>query len=145
MKRPRRSTRAAMVSAIAILAVLAYLRDPAWLAAHTHGLHEWETAADGTRYRWAAGRSSFFVPAGVDAVTLPIRTTFNGGVDWPVVVTVSIDDRVAERLTLADSEWHYVRLTLPPPGRRSTRRVDVHADRTRAEERAVQLGEIAFR
>ncbi len=46
-----------------IAGALAYLRDPPWLDHMESGFRRWETAADGTRYRWTAGHASFFVPA----------------------------------------------------------------------------------
>lgn len=48
------------LGAVALIALLASLRDPPWLAGLESGFRGWETGADGTRYRWTSGHASFF-------------------------------------------------------------------------------------
>lgn len=136
---PRRAVAAGIVVAV-IATLLAYLRDPPWLASIESGLRGWETAADGTRFRWTDGHASFFVPAGSPELTIPLRTTFDAPGDPPVLVTIAIDDRRADELVLRDAQWTMRRLRLPPPGSRSLRRIDIRADRVRSGNRGVQVG-----
>jgi hypothetical protein len=119
---------------------LAYLRDPPWLAHVESGLRGWETAADGTRFRWTDGHASLFVPSADALLVIPIRTTFNGPEDPPVLVSIAIDDRPADEFELRDDRWTSRTLRLPPPGRRTLRRIDIRVDRVRAGNRGVQLG-----
>jgi hypothetical protein len=133
-----------LLVAIAIVgllcAVLAYLRDPPWLARVESGLRQWERLADGTPYRWTDGHASFFVAATATRITIPIRATFDTPGDPPVLVSLSIDDRAADAFVLRDDRWDLRKLLLPPPGRRTLRRIDVRVDRVRAGNRGVQLG-----
>lgn len=120
--------------------LLAYLRDPPWLLATVSGFRGWEQGTDGTRFRWMGGHASFFVPSNARTVELPVRTGLVGE-DWPITLSISIDDRPADRIVLADGEWHSIMLRLPPPGRRSVRRVDIRLDRTRDEDHGAAIGE----
>jgi hypothetical protein len=86
------------------------------------------------------GHASFFVPADARTIELPVRTTFGAG-DWPITVTVSIDDRPADRIPLADDEWHAMVLRLPAPGSRKVRRVDIRLDRNRDDDHGAMIGE----
>jgi hypothetical protein len=139
--------RAFLVLVALALAVgaLAYLRDPAWLLTTTAGFGPWRTDPDGTRFRWTAGHSSFFVPAGAAAIDVPLRATFDTEADWPIVATITIDDRPAERIVLNDGAWRRVAIRLPPRGRRRVRRIDIVLDRMRDEGRGIQVGEVALR
>lgn len=125
--------------ALALLAVFAYLRDPPWLVHVTSGMGEWETDERGEPYRWTQGRASFFVPADAGRVTLRLRALNDTPTDWPINVTVSVDDRPAQLVPLPDEEWHTVSVDLPPPGSRAVRRIGIHLDRTRKQQRGVQL------
>jgi len=131
-------------AAVLIVAALWYLRDPAWLSSYSSGLHPWEQAEDGRRVRWTKGHASFFVPSDARRVTLPLRSLKDNPADWPITVTVTIDDRLAERLTLHDETWRELSLRLPPPGGRRWRRIDLKLDRVRSRLRGVQLGEIGL-
>lgn len=134
-----------LIAAAGLLALaLGYLRDPPWLIDAASGLRPWQTDAEGTRYRVASGRASFFVPADAVAVTIPLRAEFSSPADWPVTVTLEIDGTAADRRVLADGGWHTVRLRLPPRGSRRVRRIDVHSDRLRAGGRGVHIGELAI-
>jgi hypothetical protein len=128
----------------ALAAALAYLRDPSWLARMEYGLRPWETAADGTKYRWTGGHASFFVPADASTVTIPARTIFRTG-DPSVMVSLAIDDRPVDQFVLTDEAWQVRKLRMPPTGSRRLRRIDVRVDRLRDGNRGVQLGEIDVR
>jgi hypothetical protein len=134
-----------LASLLLVAATLAYLRDPAWLIRTDSGFRPWETGTDGTRYRWTGGHASFFVRSGAREIGVPIRTTFATSSDGPVTVTLSIDDRPAERLLLADDGWQRLTLPLPPPGSRHVRRIDIQVNRTRPGNRGVQVGDVQAR
>jgi hypothetical protein len=138
----RLGIRLVVLGVILSLAVplLAYLRDPPWLLATASGFGGWERGTDGTRFRWMGGHASFFVPSDARGVELPVRGAVVGE-GWPVTVSVSIDDRPADRIVLSDGEWHSMMLRLPPPGRRRVRRVDIRLDRTRDEDHGAAIGE----
>ncbi len=121
---------------------LAYLRDPPWLLSMTSGMRGWETDASGNRFRWMGGHASFFVPASAHAVDIPVRTTFDRPQDWPIVVTVALDDRPVDRFVLTDASWRHSVLRLPPPAGRRVRRIDVHVDRTREDNRGAAIGDV---
>jgi hypothetical protein len=110
----------------------AYLRDPPWAMRVTSGLREWEEDPPGTRFRWTAGRGSFFVPAAAATMTVPMRAVFPGPGGQPVVVSVSVDDRWLADVELTDPDA-WVRAPLPLPRKATTRRfrrVDLHVSRT---------------
>jgi len=134
-----------LIPAIVLVVALAYLRDPPWLLSTTSGMRAWETDGSGTRLRWMGGHASFFVPADARSIEIPIRTTFDRSDDWPIAVSLSIDDRPADRVVLTDARWRRVMLTLPPRGSRRVRRIDVQMDRTRDDNRAAAIGEIVIR
>jgi hypothetical protein len=139
---PRR-TAAIVMMCIVVLAALAYLRDPPWLLEMSSGLREWERAADGTRFRWAGAHASFFVPSTAGRVRIPLRTTFDRPGEWPISVSITIDDQPADRLVLSDPGWRESVLRLPPARGRRVRRLDIRADRARDDNRAVQVGEVS--
>jgi hypothetical protein len=134
-----------VLALLATAGVLAYLRDPPWLLTMASGVRGWETAADGTRFRWAGAHASFFVPSDAREVRLPLRTTFDRPGEWPIDVSITLDDERVDRVTLSDASWRESVIRLPAPGGRRVRRIDVRADRARDDNRAVQLGEIRIR
>ena len=131
----------AIVVCLATAALLAWLRDPAWIAGIESGFGRWERASDGIAYRWTAGRASFFVPSDLASIQVPLRLPMQPG-DWPAAVTISIDDRPADRVVISEDGWQTRVIPLPPPGSRRLRRIDIHVDRTRPGNRGVQAGEI---
>ena len=135
----------AIVAVVVAAVTAAYLRDPAWLRSTTSGMRGWETDERGINVRWMGGHASFFVPADARSVEIPLRTAFDRPDDWPVTLSVSIDDRPADQLVLADGRWHRIVLVMPPRGTRKVRRIDVRADRTRDDNRGAALGEIQVR
>ena len=144
MLKSRGRVAALILAVLTIAAALAYLRDPPWLRTVSSGMRPWETAADGTRFRWAGAHASLFVPSTARIVHVPLRTTFDRPGEWPIAVSVTIDDAPVERVVLSDPHWRDCILRLPAPGNRRVRRLDFRTDRTRDDNRAVQLGEITF-
>ena len=140
----RRRWIAATLAIAAAGTILAYLRDPPWLARVESGFHGWRTGPDGVRFRWTTGHASFFVPSTAPRLTIPVRVTFEDAGDPPVLVRIAIDDRPADEFELRDDRWMARRIAMPAPGGRRLRRIDVRVDRLRAGNRGVQLGEIAL-
>ena len=120
-----------VAAVVALIGILAYLRDPPWLIHLTSGLAAWRSDASGMRYRPMGGRASFFVPAEAATVTLPVRARFHSTEDWPITATFSVDGRPVERLVLTDGNWRTVTIQIRRASRRRVRRIDIHADRTR--------------
>lgn len=136
----------AIVIVLATLAAgLAYLRDPPWLVDMTSGLGEWQTAADGSRFRWARGHASFFIPSHSRVVEIPLRTSFDKPDDSPIVASITLDDRLVDRVVLADAAWRFSVVRLPAPKGRRVRRIDVRLDRLREEGRGAAIGELKVR
>jgi hypothetical protein len=136
-----RLSRVVIVLALAVGA-LAYLRDPFWLINQTTGLRTWEQPPGEPRYRWSGGHASFFVRSDAGIIEVPISTTFDARDDRPMLVTFSIDDKLAARAVLSQAGWTRVRLTLPPPGSRRVRRIDVRTSPTRESNHGVRIGDI---
>jgi hypothetical protein len=135
-------TAGAVAAGALLVAALAHLRDPAWLAGVESGFHRWETDAQGTRFRWTTGHASFFVPASSAAIEIPVSAAFDAPQDPYVVATITIDDLAAERVELTDGRWRVVRVPLPRPGSRRLRRVDLRVDRMRPGDRGIRIGEV---
>jgi hypothetical protein len=129
---------ASVIALVACAVGLWYLRDPAWLASVESGFRGWEQDADGTRFRWIGGHASFFVPSGAAAIALPLRAP--GSSDRPATVTISIDDRPADRLVVSDERWRELRVVLSGGTSRRVRRIDIRVDRTLRDNRGIQVG-----
>jgi len=141
----RRQIWRTITAALGIIAALIYLRDPPWVLTMTSGMRPWETDSTGRRIRWMGGHASFFVPADARSIVIPLRTTFDRSDDWPITVTVSIDDRSADRLRLTDGRWRQITLTMPARGSRRARRIDLTMDRTRDDNRSAAIGDVIIR
>jgi hypothetical protein len=119
-----------VMMAALLLTAIAVLRDPPWAGAVASGFRTWEEDPPGTRFRWTAGRASFFVPADAISMTLPLRTAFTGPGGSPMEVEIRSDDRwlATVRLPTLD-KW--VEETLPLGGRttRRYRRIDLRVNR----------------
>jgi len=111
----------------------------------TSGMRGWEVDANGARFRWMGGHASLFVPSSAHTIEIPLRTTFDQPGDWPITVSVSIDDRRADRVVLGDATWHSIVVQMPTPGSRKVRRIDIRLDRTRDDNRGAAVGEVGIR
>jgi hypothetical protein len=134
-----------IVTAVALVAALAYLHDPPWLGVVTSGFSTWHEDEAGRRYRWTTrSHASFYVPADVRQVTLPLRLGAARLDGDPVDASLAIDGRVFATVTLGDPvEWVPVTFSLPrrAPGRRAVR-VEIIVPRLlRRENLGVQVGE----
>jgi hypothetical protein len=111
-------------------ALIAGLRDPVWAGRAASGFRSWEEDPPGARFRWTAGRASFFVPADADAMTLPLRTEFAGPNGAPTEVEIRSDERYLATVRLPDLHV-WLKTTLPLGGRASRRyrRIDLRVNR----------------
>lgn len=125
-------------------AILAYLRDPPWLIDQTSGLHGWEQPPGQPRYRWSTAHASFFVPADTGTFDIPVSTPMMPGDDTPMLVSVTVDDVLAARMVLTDGSWQPIHVTLPAPGSRRVRRIDLRTNVTRRGFLGVRVGELVF-
>ena len=127
----RRRRAARIVSALAVVAALAYLHDPPWLEGVTAGMRPWEQDPPGTLFRWTMGRATFYVPTNASTITVPMRSLFPGPNGAPVQVELRDDGRLLATVELAmPDEW--VRQTLPfkpYTGGRRLRRIDLRVSR----------------
>ena len=132
----------AIVILLLAIAAVAYLHDPPWLLNQTTGLRGWEERPGEPRYRWSGGHASFFVGSDAAGIVIPISITFDEHDRRPMIVTISIDDRVAARTELTGAAWQRITLPLPPPGRRHVRRIDIRTSVTREDNHGVRIGEV---
>ena len=132
---------------VALAAALAMLRDPAWAGRISSGFRSWEEDPPGTRFRWTAGRASFFVPADAPAIALPLRTEFGGPNGGPTEVEVRSDGRYLATVRLPEQHV-WVMTTLPIGGHtnRRYRRIDLRVNRVVPPFMlGVMVGEIELR
>ena len=118
----RRST-FALVAIVVVIAAslpfrLARAEDHANLEGVSAGFSLWQRESDGSRYRWAGGRASFFVPSGATAMAIPLRA--GRAASSPLEVRIVVAGQQAERMALQPGGgWTTVRV--PLPGRTSAR------------------------
>ncbi len=119
-----------LIAVVAIVGAVAYLRDPSWIGAVTSGLRPWEEDPPGTRFRWTAGRASFFVPSDATSLTIPLRSVFPARLGGASAVQILADGRWLATVRL-DDPTAWVKTTLPIGGRttRRYRRIDLRVDR----------------
>jgi hypothetical protein len=91
------------------------------------------------------GHASFFVPSDTRGIVVPLRATFDRPGEWPIIATITIDDRPIDRVLLASPEWRRVVIPVPRGSRRRGRRIDIRVDRMRDEAHAIQVGQIETR
>jgi len=123
---------AAGVAAIAIAALAGAWRGPLELARSdaVDGFYEWETAEDGTRFRWTKEFASVIVPKDVDRVRIPIRVPTDRPSIAPMPVYVSIGGSRPSRVYV-DASWSVLEAdlsTIDPLA--PVRRVNLKAERT---------------
>jgi hypothetical protein len=122
---------AIIAGGIALVAALAYLRDPPWIGTVTSGMREWEYSDPETVFRWTAGRASLFIPSDAKAVVIPLRSGIPGPLNGEVPVEIRVDGRFLASIMLRDpAVW--VRQELPLGNRvtnRRFRRIDLHVPR----------------
>jgi hypothetical protein len=88
------------------------------------GFSKWQRQPDGSRFRWAGGRSTFFVPSTARAVRIPLRQ----GAEAPATIEVRmfLNGREANRVALEPgADWRTVRLVLARDEKSPFSRVDL--------------------
>jgi hypothetical protein len=83
--------------------------------ARARGLYQRQRNAQGVVYRWGSPHMFLHAPSTARSVELTIRSI----ADKAQTVTVSIEDRVIDRLTLGDHRWVTIKHTLPVVSDRS--------------------------
>jgi hypothetical protein len=98
------------------------------LAGTSGGLSGWQREPDGSRYRWAGTRSTFYVPSSASAVRIPLQ---HGWSDRRTIeVAILVEGREADRVMLpADDRWKVVRILLPAESVAAFTRFDLVASR----------------
>jgi O-antigen ligase len=114
---PRAARAATAVLVVALTATLPFRAAAALrtadLAGTSAGLSRWQREPDGSRYRWAGGRSTFHVPASARWVRLSLQHGSSG--PDTIEVRILLNGREADRVLLRKDEgWRSVRLV---PGR----------------------------
>jgi O-antigen ligase len=128
---PGRVRAVSAVAAAILVAVVATARAPIDRPAETAvtGLYPWETAADGTRFRWTGRYASVFVPAAATRVDLLMRVPTTVRAVAPMGVEIA-HAGVMHTRALIGPEW--VRIEVPlteaEPGS-PYKRIDVKVDR----------------
>lgn len=126
-------------AAVVFVFALAWLRDPPWLLHYSSGLGRVETGPDGAPARWAGPHASFFVAADAGEVRLRLRAPFSPPGGRAVTVSIALDDVPVERMVLIDHAWREAVFRMPHPANRRVRRIDVRADWSGEDGRAVLL------
>ncbi|MCA1562171.1 MAG: O-antigen ligase family protein, partial [Acidobacteria bacterium] len=74
------------------------------------GVGTWQTAGDGTRFRWARGSAVLFVPGTYGGFKVRLSAAANS----PVRVQLKLDNRIANVITVTPDGWRNVTVVLPP-------------------------------
>jgi len=77
----------------------------------TYGAYGWEADPSGQRFRWSTGTVTMFVRRSATRISIPLRAFPNPA--GPVTVTISVDGRAQQPMTLASADWRSVSLWLP--------------------------------
>jgi hypothetical protein len=86
----------------------------------------WQHDADGTRFRWAAARSTFFVPSSARTVRIPLRLPDKAS--NALEVRILVDGREANRVLLQPGpRWQTVLLLQPQRASADFLRIDLEA------------------
>jgi hypothetical protein len=93
-----------------------------------NGLWDWQTLADGTRFRWTGAYASLFVPADVTRVYVPVRLPVDGRSLQPMGVEV-MTTGVDRGRTLVTDRWQELEIPLPDVGL-PFKRIDLKVDHT---------------
>ena len=128
----RRTAIAAGAAAIALGALVSAWRGPLGLARSDSidGFYEWETAEDGTRFRWTKEFASVIVPNDVGRVRIPIRVPTDRPTIAPMPVYVSIAGSRPSRM-LVDASWSVLEADLSAfDPLAPVRRVNLKVERT---------------
>jgi hypothetical protein len=101
------------------------------------GFSKWQHQSDGSRYRWAGGRATFFVSPAARSIRIPLRRA--PAAPAAIEVTIYLDGIEANRVILrADDGEKTVRLNLLRPAKTRFARVDLES-RVPGESRALDI------
>lgn len=123
---------AAAAGVIAVSAALAWSQGPVAPpeSRNVDGLSEWQTAPDGTRFRWAERYASIFVPADVVLASVPVRLPHVPQLPRTVHVYI-VTERVLRAEADVSDTWTTLDVRLPDAGPLTRyKRIDLWADRT---------------
>ena len=100
------------------------------VSADVDGFYEWETTADGMRFRWTEQYASLFVPGDVRAVRIPMRMPAAALAVAPIGVEV-MSGSLPKGRVLITAVWTDIYVPLGDvPAPKGYRRVDLRVDRT---------------
>jgi hypothetical protein len=117
----------AVIVATGLTAVQAPITPP--VSAEVDGFYGWETAEDGTRFRWTGEYASLFVPGDVRAVHIPMRLPAAARAVTPIGVEVMAGALLKGRVLITDV-WADIYVPLGDvPTPKGYRRVDLKVDR----------------
>jgi O-antigen ligase len=98
-------------------------------SAAVDGFYEWDTAEDGTRFRWTGEYASLFVPGDVRAARIPMRMPASARAVTPIGVEVMSGALSKGRVIITDV-WAEIYVPLGDvPAPKGYRRVDLRVDR----------------
>jgi O-antigen ligase len=104
------------------------------------GLFDWETGADGRRYRWTGEYASVFVEPKARLVEIPMRAPTTTTAEGPAFAEVSVDGSRGVKWPLGD-HWSNVSVVLPyTPAIVQARRINIRASRIRSLPDARTVG-----
>jgi O-antigen ligase len=124
-------TAAALVYVAAVAVIGAVRRDfePPRSAA-VDGFYEWETGADGKRFRWTGEYASLFVPSDVVQVNFPVRISGDARALKPIFVTPSVSGVPRSTVQTLNS-WSIISVALPDVDAATRfKRINLKVDRT---------------
>lgn len=124
--------RLSILAVLALVAGLAYLRNPPWIEEVTSGMKPWERDESGVLYRWTEGHASFYIPSNVQTMTVPVRSAVAGPDGAPVKVELRQDGALLGSIELTvPSAWTKPTFTLrASKTRRPFQRIDLRVSRT---------------
>jgi O-antigen ligase len=94
------------------------------------GFYPWETAPDGTRFRWTGRYASVFVPAEAREVWIPVRIPEGTRAISPIAVEV-MSAGIGRGRTIVNDTWTEVYSALGDvPAPSGYKRIDIRIDRT---------------
>jgi hypothetical protein len=127
-----RAAALAMAVCVIVAAALSGRRGPVDPSASrdVDGLYEWETADDGTRFRWTERFASIIVPVDAMRIEIPVRAYAFSRAPRDIGVDVMLGGVLQTHANIG-TEWRVIQLRLPgavPPTR--FKRIDLRVDRT---------------
>jgi hypothetical protein len=76
-----------------------------------YGLSQWQTAADGERYRVADQAATVFIPSEAAVVRMPLRVSPTSA--RPGLVSVRLDGSLVDRVQVHGTSWTWLKFNVP--------------------------------